>query len=38
MSERWATVATDTSQKPTQNFFDFVPVNGKVPLTQLSAQ
>jgi hypothetical protein len=38
MSERRATVATDTSQEATQNFFDFVHVKGKVPLTQLSAK
>ncbi|GFZ44332.1 hypothetical protein JCM24511_02054 [Saitozyma sp. JCM 24511] len=38
MSERRATVGTDPSQEPTQNFFDFVQVKGKVPLTQLSAK
>ncbi|RSH95859.1 hypothetical protein EHS25_000952 [Saitozyma podzolica] len=38
MSERRATVGTNTSQEPTQNFFDFVQVKGKVPLTQLSAK
>jgi fucose permease len=32
------TVTTETSQAPTQNFFDFVSLKGKVPLTQLSAR
>jgi hypothetical protein len=32
------TIITGTSQAPTQSFFDFVSMKGKVPLTQLSAR
>ncbi|RSH94134.1 hypothetical protein EHS25_003937 [Saitozyma podzolica] len=32
------TVTTETSQAPTQNFFDFVSLKAQVPLTQLSAR
>jgi hypothetical protein len=35
---RRSTGQTDTSQGPSQNFFDFVQVKGRVSLTQLSAR